>query len=141
MRYRRSGTWLLAGVLALATAPVVAQEASAGSDGEDVAATVMLPPADEAIDPATIPMPALAFTVEDRVAAKGQAAFVSKLCRDTVNAMMAASGASSFHVDQPMQRIWRDLNTVASHAFWDWDVSREQVGRQHFGLPPTNPLV
>lgn len=86
-------------------------------------------------------LPALNFTIADRLAAKGQTAFVSKLCRDTINAMMAASGASSFHVDQPMQRIWRDLNTVASHAFWDWDVSREQVGRQHFGLPPTNPLV
>ncbi len=86
-------------------------------------------------------LPKLAFTVEDRLAAKGQAAFISRLCRDTVNAMMAASGASSYHVDQPIQRIWRDLNTVASHAFWDWDVTAEQTGRHHFGLPFTNPLV
>lgn len=86
-------------------------------------------------------LPALAFSVEDRLLAKAETAFTSRLCRDTINAMMAASGASSFHVAQPMQRIWRDLNTVASHAFWDWDVSREQLGRHHFGLPPTNPLV
>lgn len=67
MRYRRSGARLLAGALALAAAPVAAQEASdAGSAGEDVAATVVLPPADEAIDPATIPMPALAFTSDPK---------------------------------------------------------------------------
>lgn len=81
------------------------------------------------------------FEVADRLQAKGQTAFVSKLCRDTVNGMMAAAGASSFHVDQPLQRIWRDLNTVCSHAFWDWDVSRELTGRQHLGLPLNHPLV
>ncbi len=43
--------------------------------------------------------------------------------------------------DSDIQRIWRDLNTVASHAFWDWDVTAEQTGRHHFGLPFTNPLV
>ena len=81
------------------------------------------------------------FTMADRVAAKGQTAFVAKLCRDTVNAMMAASGASSFHEDQPLQRIWRDLNTVSTHAFWDWDTSREMAGRQYFDLPVDHPLV
>ncbi|WP_374281402.1 acyl-CoA dehydrogenase family protein [Novosphingobium sp.] len=81
------------------------------------------------------------FTLDDRVAAKGKTAYVSKLCRDTVNAMMASAGASSYHLDQPLQRIWRDLNTVCSHAFWDWDVSREAAGRQRLGLPQVNPLV
>ena len=81
------------------------------------------------------------FTVADRIAAKGQTAFIAKLCRDTVNAMMAASGASSFHEDQALQRIWRDLNTVSTHAFWDWDTTREMTGRQHFGLSVDHPLV
>ncbi len=81
------------------------------------------------------------FTIDDRLSAKGQTAFVSKHCRDGVNAMMAAAGASSFHEDQALQRIWRDLNTVCSHAFWDWDATRELVGRQHFGLPLNHPLV
>ena len=81
------------------------------------------------------------FTLEDRVRTKGRTAFVSKLCRDTVNAMMASAGASNYHLDQPLQRIWRDLNTVCSHAFWDWDVAREAMGRQHLGLAPNHPLV
>ena len=81
------------------------------------------------------------FTVEDRLEMKGRVAWVSKHCRDSVNAMMAAAGASSFHENQPLQRIWRDLNMVCSHAFWDWDATRELTGRQHLGLPLNHPLV
>lgn len=81
------------------------------------------------------------FTLEDRILAKGQTAFTSRHCRETANRMMAAAGASSFHLDQPLQRIWRDLNTVCSHAFWDWDVTCEITGRQHLGLPLNHPLV
>lgn len=70
MRHRKAGALTcaaLAGALALAAAPSAAQEANdAGSDGEDVTATVVLPPADEAIDPATIPMPVLAFTPDPK---------------------------------------------------------------------------
>lgn len=62
-------------------------------------------------------------------------------CRETANRMMAAAGASSFHLDQPLQRIWRDINTVCSHAFWDWDVTCEITGREHLGLPLNHPLV
>ena len=54
--------------------------------------------------------------------------------------MMGASGASSFHNDQALQRIWRDLNTVSVHAFVDWDATRELHGKHHLGLPLTYPL-
>lgn len=81
------------------------------------------------------------FTLEDRIETKANTSFVAKLCRDTVNSMMANAGASSFHLDQPLQRIWRDLNMVCSQAFWDWDVTREAVGRHRLGLAQTNPLV
>ena len=82
-----------------------------------------------------------AFTLDDRLELKGHLAFVSHHVRDSANAIMAAAGASSFHLDQPLQRFWRDLNTVCSHAFWDWDSTRELVGRQQLGLEPNHPLV
>jgi alkylation response protein AidB-like acyl-CoA dehydrogenase len=81
------------------------------------------------------------FTLEDRLQLKGQAAYVSKHSRETANRIMAAAGASSFHVEQPLQRFWRDLNTVCSHAFWDWDITSELTGRQRLGLPLNYPLV
>lgn len=81
------------------------------------------------------------FSMEDRIEAKGQTAFVSRHCRETANNIMAAAGASSFHLDQPLQRIWRDINTVCSHAFWDWDVSCEATARSYLGLSPNHPLI
>lgn len=80
------------------------------------------------------------FTVDERLKLKGLTAFISKHSRETVNAMMGASGASSFHNDQALQRIWRDLNTVSVHAFVDWDATRELHGKHHLGLPLTYPL-
>ena len=82
-----------------------------------------------------------AFTIEDRVAAKGRVAFVSNLCRDTMNKMMIVAGSSSFHDDKRIQRHWKDINMVCSHAFWDWDVTREMIGRQQLGLDLNTPLV
>lgn len=80
------------------------------------------------------------FSVEERLKLKGLTSFVSQHCRATVNDMVGASGASSFHNDQPLQRIWRDLNTVCVHAFVDWDATRELHGKHHLGLPLTYPL-
>lgn len=81
------------------------------------------------------------FQPEDRLDLKARAAWISKHCRDLINNMMANAGTTSFHLDQPLQRYWRDLNTACSHAFWDWDSTRELVGRQHLGLPLKHPLL
>ena len=81
------------------------------------------------------------FAMDDRVAMKGRVAFLSNHCRRTVNEMMSNAGASSYHLSQPLQRFWRDLNTICSHAFWDWDSSREIVGRHKLQLPVQHPLV
>jgi len=81
------------------------------------------------------------FTTEDRIALKGSAAYLARTGREVMQAMMAGAGSSNYHHDQPIQRFWRDLATVTSHAFWDWDIAREQVGRRHFGLPISHPIV
>lgn len=81
------------------------------------------------------------FTSADRLDLKAQVAWISQHCRSLANDMMSNAGASSFHLDQPLQRYWRDLNTTCSHAFWDWDTTRELVGRQYLGLPLKHPLL
>lgn len=81
------------------------------------------------------------FSWDERIAMKGRVAFLSQHCRQSVNAMMTNAGASSYHLDQPLQRYWRDLNTICSHAFWDWDASREVTGRNMLDLPVQYPLV
>lgn len=81
------------------------------------------------------------FEMSDRIALKGSAGYLANAGRQVIQNMMANAGSSNYHHDQPMQRFWRDLSTVTSHAFWDWDISREQVGRHHFGMAPNHPIV
>ena len=81
------------------------------------------------------------FTTDDRISLKGSAGYLARSGRLLIQDMMANAGSSNYHHDQPIQRFWRDLSTVTSHAFWDWDIAREQVGRRHFGLPISNPIV
>jgi len=81
------------------------------------------------------------FTTDDRISLKGSAGYLARTGREVSQNMMANAGSSNYHHDQPMQRFWRDLATVTSHAFWDWDIAREQVGRRHFGLPINHPIV
>ena len=80
------------------------------------------------------------FTLDTRLDLKLRACFIANACRDGVNEMMARSGTKSFAVDAPLQRYFRDLNTLATHAFLDWEVGRELYGRHRLGLEPNNPL-
>jgi 3-hydroxy-9,10-secoandrosta-1,3,5(10)-triene-9,17-dione monooxygenase len=81
------------------------------------------------------------FTLNARLDLKLRAGYLGNHCRESMNVMMAHAGTRSFRKDVPLQRFFRDLNTLASHAFIDWDVSRELFGRHRVGLEPNNPLV
>lgn len=79
--------------------------------------------------------------VSTRVALKAQAAFIAEHSRRAVNELMHRAGSSNFHLDSPLQRFFRDLNTLATHVFCDWDSSRELLGRDRLGLAPNHPIV
>ncbi len=77
----------------------------------------------------------------ERLRLKGTTGHLAQLCRQAANEMMAKSGASNFMLDGDVQRHFRDINMLSTHAFWDWDATREQIGRSALGLPLTHPLV
>lgn len=81
------------------------------------------------------------FTMDDRLELKALMGFVVENCRRSVNDMLNRSGANAFKADAPLQRFFRDINMIATHAFWDTEVANEQLGRLHVGLEPNNPLV
>ncbi len=60
--------------------------------------------------------------------------------RDIVRDAMEASGAHAHFLDNPMQRILRDLNTGSCHTVFDLDTSSEQYGRLLLGLEPNAPF-
>ena len=49
--------------------------------------------------------------------------------RNIVTDVVSASGASAHFLDNPLQRIQRDINTVIAHTVFDLDVSAEAYGR------------
>ena len=81
------------------------------------------------------------FTLDRRLDLKMRAGYLTNHCRESVNELMSHAGTRSFSTDVPLQRFFRDMNALASHAFIDWDVCRELFGRHHLGLAPNNPLI
>jgi hypothetical protein len=55
--------------------------------------------------------------------------------------MVSLSGTSAFRQDSPLQRFFRDLNTLATHAFTDRQGAFELWGRQRLGFEPNSPLI
>lgn len=82
-----------------------------------------------------------AFSLPDRVKLKARAGFIVDHCRRSVNDMIHHAGSSNFATTSPMQRFFRDFNMLATHAFYEWDTCREQLGRACLGLEPNHPLV
>jgi 3-hydroxy-9,10-secoandrosta-1,3,5(10)-triene-9,17-dione monooxygenase len=72
---------------------------------------------------------------------KLRAAHITDLCRDAINDVARGIGGDGFRDDSPLQRHWRDLNTVAAHAYLDIDTATETAGRLALDLPIEDRLV
>lgn len=81
------------------------------------------------------------MSLDDRIRLKAINGLMVDHCRRAVNEMMNRAGASSFHVSGQLQRMFRDINMLSIHAYWDWETAFEQAGRHMVGLEPNNPLV
>ncbi|MDA1073819.1 MAG: acyl-CoA dehydrogenase family protein [Proteobacteria bacterium] len=62
------------------------------------------------------------------------AAMIVHECRNIVRDVVEASGASAHFLDHPLQRIHRDVHTLACHAVFDLDTASELYGRSRLGL-------
>ena len=80
------------------------------------------------------------FSVDTRLDLKMRAGYIADLCRDGVNAMISRAGTRSFNLGAPLQRYFRDLNMLATHAFVEREVAYELYGRHRLGLAPSYPL-
>jgi len=61
--------------------------------------------------------------------------------KEAINLLVQASGSSFAAESSPLQRIWRDVNTAASHAVLDYNVNLELYGRIILGLEPNTDLL
>ena len=76
------------------------------------------------------------ITVADRIRARRNQAYVTKLAVQAVEALNASTGGYGLHLDNPVQRAWRDANAVARHVSLNWDAVGTMYGQHAFGLEP-----
>ena len=59
-----------------------------------------------------------------------------EFAREAVRTICDAAGSSAHNLTNPIQRIMRDVNVMASHTLYDWDTSSELYGRAILGQEP-----
>lgn len=72
---------------------------------------------------------------EVRGQARLAAAHVVHESRSVIADLLGASGASAHFLDNPLQRIKRDVDVIAGHVVFDYDTSRELAGALTIGVP------
>ncbi len=76
------------------------------------------------------------ITVADRIRARRNQAYVTKLALQAVEALNASTGGAGLLLGNPIQRAWRDVNAVARHVSLNWDAVGTMYGQHAFGLEP-----
>ena len=62
------------------------------------------------------------------------AAHIVSESRGVITRLLAASGASAHFLDNPLQRIKRDVDVLAGHVVFDYDTCRELAGALILGM-------
>lgn len=68
-------------------------------------------------------------------------AYAVKMCVQAVNRLWEVMGASNWYEDREAQRLWRESNMTAAHAYTDYDVCAQILGRELLGLEPDPSLL
>ncbi|MGV6476768.1 p-hydroxyphenylacetate 3-hydroxylase oxygenase component [Azotobacter vinelandii] len=68
-------------------------------------------------------------------------AYAVKMCIQAVDRLFGAAGATSWFEDNEMQRLFRDSHMTGAHAYTDYDVCAQILGRELMGLEPDPTMV
>jgi alkylation response protein AidB-like acyl-CoA dehydrogenase len=81
------------------------------------------------------------YTPEERARIRAQSGYVTRLCKEAVDLIGSASGASSLHREVPIQRAVRDLHALSLHSFVNPATNLELYGRVLSGLDAGTPFL
>jgi alkylation response protein AidB-like acyl-CoA dehydrogenase len=68
-------------------------------------------------------------------------AYAVKMCIQAVDRLFEAAGGTSWFESSEMQRLFRDSHMTAAHAYTDYDVCAQILGRELMGLEPDPSMV
>ena len=80
-------------------------------------------------------------SIAERATARAAAAYVARLCREAVEIVSSACGASSIRSEVPIQRLRRDVQALCLHAALNPDTALELQGRVALGLDPQSNFL
>jgi 3-hydroxy-9,10-secoandrosta-1,3,5(10)-triene-9,17-dione monooxygenase len=72
---------------------------------------------------------------------KGTIGFTVQLCREAVELLWSMAGASAIMTDVPLQRYFRDIESLSLHAVMAPDPNYETHGRVLLGQAPGTPFL
>lgn len=76
-----------------------------------------------------------------RIRARMDAAATTALCREAIEILFEASGASSLSLSSRIQRVARDARALCQHGAFSWKPALETYGRSLLGLRSNAPVV
>ncbi|MDP6428476.1 MAG: acyl-CoA dehydrogenase family protein [Rhodospirillales bacterium] len=65
---------------------------------------------------------------EDRAEARLVVSYIARTCRDIVVELALMAGSRAVFLDSPIQRFQRDINSLATHAVFDFDHTADLYG-------------
>ncbi|AJQ97671.1 p-hydroxyphenylacetate 3-hydroxylase oxygenase component [Gynuella sunshinyii] len=68
-------------------------------------------------------------------------AYAVKMCNEATDRLFKGLGGSNWMLDREAQRVWRDNHMTAAHAYTDYDVCAQILGRGLMGLEPDPGLL
>ncbi|KIP98421.1 MULTISPECIES: p-hydroxyphenylacetate 3-hydroxylase oxygenase component [Pseudomonas] len=68
-------------------------------------------------------------------------AYAVKMCVQAVDRLFEAAGGTAWMESNELQRLWRDAHMTAAHAYTDYDVCAQILGRELMGLEPDPSMV
>lgn len=68
-------------------------------------------------------------------------AYAVKMCIEAVDRLFSAAGATSWFDGNEMQRLFRDSHMTGAHAYTDYDVCAQILGRELMGLEPDPSML
>lgn len=68
-------------------------------------------------------------------------AYAVKMCIQAVDRLFEAAGGTSWFESNEMQRLFRDSHMTGAHAYTDYDVCAQILGRELMGLEPDPTMV
>jgi len=76
-------------------------------------------------------------SIDQRIRNRRAQTFATRLVIEAIDEIYEASGATGIFMNDPTQRLWRDIHAGSKHFSLNWDAMRIMCGQYSLGLEPT----